>query len=176
MDAGAKMILGVILILSVAYVLVSIWLLILGVDYPVLWGLVAFLFNYVPNIGSIIAAVPALLLALVQLGPWAAFWSGLGYLAINALVGNVIEPRFMGKGLGLSPLIVFISTLGKFSTTTKVSKSGFKPGKPLHRWISARDACSYGCISNWLVRSRVTRFLIGCASSRKTRTGTVLAR
>jgi len=85
----------------------SLWLI--GVDYPVLWGLMAFLFNYVPNIGSIIAAIPAILLAVIQLGPWAALWTGLAYVLINALVGNLIEPRFMGKGLGLSPLIVFIS-------------------------------------------------------------------
>ena len=90
-------------------VLVSCCLWLLGVDYPVLWGLIAFLFNYVPNIGSIIAAIPAVLLALIQLGYWAAFWTGLAYLLINTLVGNVIEPRFMGRGLGLSPLIVFIS-------------------------------------------------------------------
>jgi predicted PurR-regulated permease PerM len=90
-------------------VLVSSCLWFIGVDYPVLWGLIAFLFNYVPNIGSIIAAIPAILLALVQLGLWPALWTGLIYVLINALVGNVIEPRFMGKGLGLSPLIVFIS-------------------------------------------------------------------
>jgi len=90
-------------------VLVSLWLWVFDVDYPVLWGLVAFLFNYVPNIGSIIAAVPAILLALIQLGPWTTLWVGAGYLVINALVGNLIEPRFMGRGLGLSPLIVFIS-------------------------------------------------------------------
>ncbi len=90
-------------------ILVSVWLLILDVDYPVLWGLLAFLFNYVPNVGSIIAAVPAVLLALIQLGPWSALWAGMGYLVINGLVGNMIEPRFMGRGLGLSPLIVFVS-------------------------------------------------------------------
>jgi AI-2 transport protein TqsA len=90
-------------------VLVSLWLLALGVDFPVLWGLVAFLLNYVPNIGSIIAAVPAVLLALVQLGPPSAFWVAVGYLAVNTVVGNVIEPRFMGRGLGLSTLIVFLS-------------------------------------------------------------------
>ena len=90
-------------------VLVSVGLLLLDVEYPVLWGLLAFLFNYVPNIGSIIAAVPAVLLAWVQLGPWMALWVGLLYLLINGLVGNLIEPRFMGKGLGLSPLIVFVS-------------------------------------------------------------------
>lgn len=90
-------------------VIVTLVLLIIGVDYPVLWGLVAFLFNFVPNIGSIIAAIPAVLLALIQLGAGAALWTAAGYLAINSLVGNVIEPRFMGKGLGLSPLVVFIS-------------------------------------------------------------------
>jgi predicted PurR-regulated permease PerM len=90
-------------------VMISFWLWILGVDYPVLWGLVAFLFNYVPNIGSIIAAVPAVLLALVQADPQTAFWTAVGYLVVNNLVGNMIEPRFMGSGLGLSPLVVFIS-------------------------------------------------------------------
>jgi predicted PurR-regulated permease PerM len=90
-------------------VVVSIWLSILGVDYPLLWGLLAFLFNYVPNIGSIIAAVPAVLLALVQLGADSALYAGLGYVVVNIVMGNVIEPRFMGKGVGLSTLIVFIS-------------------------------------------------------------------
>lgn len=90
-------------------ILIGLWLWILDIDYPVLWGMLAFLFNYVPNIGSIIAAVPAVLLALIQFGPQASLWTAVGYLVVNSLVGNVIEPRFMGKGLGLSPLIVFIS-------------------------------------------------------------------
>jgi len=88
---------------------ITIWLWLIGVDYPVLWGTLAFLLNYVPNIGSIIAAIPALLLALVQLGPGAVLWSAIGYLVVNNLVGNVIEPRFMGRGLGLSTLVVFLS-------------------------------------------------------------------
>jgi predicted PurR-regulated permease PerM len=90
-------------------ILVAALLALLGVDYPLLWGTLAFLFNYVPNIGSIIAAIPAVLLALIQLGPQMAAWTAVGYLVINSVVGNGIEPRFMGKGLGLSPLIVFIS-------------------------------------------------------------------
>jgi AI-2 transport protein TqsA len=90
-------------------VLVWAWVGLLGVDFPVLWGLVAFLLNYVPNIGSIIAAVPAVLLALVQLGPQTALWVACGYLAINTLVGSIIEPKFMGRGLGLSTLVVFMS-------------------------------------------------------------------
>ncbi len=80
----------------------------LGLDFPLLWGMLAFLLNYVPMIGSIIAAVPAVLLALVQLGPAAAGATALGYVVINVVFGNIIEPRVMGYGVGLSPLIVFI--------------------------------------------------------------------
>jgi len=88
---------------------ITAWLLILGVDYPLLWGLLAFLLNYIPNIGSIIAAVPTILLALIQLGVASALWVALGYLVVNSVVGSMIEPKFMGRGLGLSTLVVFIS-------------------------------------------------------------------
>ena len=88
---------------------IAIWLAVLGVDYPLLWGLLAFLLNYVPNIGSILAAVPAVLLALIQLGLGPALAAGAGYLAVNLIMGNAVEPRFMGKGLGLSTLVVFLS-------------------------------------------------------------------
>lgn len=90
-------------------VAVSVWLAIQGVDYPVLWGLLAFLFNFVPNIGSIIAAVPAVVLAFVQLGGGAALVTALGYLLINGIVGNFIEPKLMGQRMGLSTLVVFLS-------------------------------------------------------------------
>jgi len=90
-------------------VFITVWLSILGVDYPVLWGLMAFLFNFVPNIGSIIAAVPAVMLATVQLGLDSAAYAGLGYIIVNVVMGNVIEPRYMGKGVGLSTLVVFLS-------------------------------------------------------------------
>jgi predicted PurR-regulated permease PerM len=67
--------------------------------------------NYIPNIGSIIAAVPTMLLALVQLGLGGMIWTGIGYLAVNLVVGNIIEPKVMGKGLGLSTLVVFLSLI-----------------------------------------------------------------
>ena len=88
---------------------IGLWLAVIGVEYPVLWGLLAFLLNYVPNIGSIIAAVPAVLFAAIQLGPGAAVWSAVGYFAVNIVVGSIVEPRFMGRGLGLSALVVFLS-------------------------------------------------------------------
>jgi len=92
-------------------ILVAIWLTVIGVDYPLLWGLLAFALNYVPNIGSIIAAVPAVLLAIIQLGFMRAGAAAAGYVVINLLMGSVIEPRFMGRGLGLSTLVVFLSLL-----------------------------------------------------------------
>jgi AI-2 transport protein TqsA len=92
-------------------VLVYIALLIIGVDYPLLWALIAALMNYIPNIGSIIAAFPAVLFALVQLGLSGAVWTLGSFMVVNNVLGNVIEPRIMGKGLGLSTLVVFLSLL-----------------------------------------------------------------
>ena len=88
---------------------VSIYLAILGVDFALLWGLVAFLLNYVPNIGSIIAAIPAILLALIQLGVGPALLTCLGYVVVNVVFGSILEPKFMGRRLGLSTLVVFLS-------------------------------------------------------------------
>ncbi len=81
----------------------------IGVEYALLWGLIAFLLNYIPNIGSIIAGVPAVLFALVQLGFAGAGWTMVGYVIVNLVVGNIIEPKMMGKEMGLSTLIVFLS-------------------------------------------------------------------
>jgi AI-2 transport protein TqsA len=92
-----------------AGILIGIWLSILGVDSPVLWGFLAFLLHYVPNVGSIIAAIPAVILTLVQLGIGSAALTAAGYLAVNFILGNVVEPRLMGRRLGLSTLVVFLS-------------------------------------------------------------------
>jgi len=94
---------------TITGVLVTLWLWLLGVDHAQLWGVMAFLLNFVPNIGSIIAAVPAVLLALVQLGMGTALLAAAGYLVVNIVIGSVLEPRFMGKGLGLLTLVVFLS-------------------------------------------------------------------
>ena len=80
----------------------------LGVDFPLLWAMLAFLLNYIPTIGSIIAAVPAILVALVQLGPGEASATAVGFIVINLVFGNIVEPRLMGYGVGISPLVVFI--------------------------------------------------------------------
>lgn len=90
-------------------VFIMTWLIVLKVKYPIVWGLIAFLLNFVPNIGSIVAAVPATILALLQLGPGGAALTALGYLLVNTIIGNFVEPRLMGERLGLSTLVVFLS-------------------------------------------------------------------
>ncbi len=92
-------------------VLVTVFLLVMGLGYPVLWGLMAFLLNYIPSIGSIIAAIPAILLSVVQLGFFKTGIIAIGYLFINISLSSFIEPRYMGKGLGLSTLVVFLSLI-----------------------------------------------------------------
>jgi len=89
------------------FVTVMLWLV--GVHYAFLWGLAAFLLNYIPTIGSFIAAIPAVLLSLVQFGISRTIIVMIGYLIINFAIGNVVEPKIMGKGLGLSTLVVFLS-------------------------------------------------------------------
>ena len=91
--------------------LVIILLLITGVDYPYLWGMLAFFLNFVPTIGAFLAAVPVVLMALIQYGPGRALGVAIAYTVINVFIGNFVEPRFMGKGLGLSPLVVFLSLI-----------------------------------------------------------------
>ncbi len=89
------------------------WLacLALRIDFPILWGLVAFLFNYVPAIGSIVAAIPPIILALIKGGFWPAA-AVLGcYLAINIAIGNFLEPMLLGDRFGISTVVVILSVL-----------------------------------------------------------------
>ena len=92
-------------------ILIGVWLAFLGVDYPILWGFLAFLLNYVPNVGSTIAAAPAILLAFIQLGINRALIAASGYLAVNFILDTLIETRLMGKKLDLSTLVVFLSLI-----------------------------------------------------------------
>lgn len=86
---------------------ISAWLL--GVDFALLWGLLAFFLNFIPNVGSLIAAIPAVLIALLQHGVWTAIALMAVYVVINLLLGNVIEPAMLGRSLGLSPAVVILS-------------------------------------------------------------------
>jgi predicted PurR-regulated permease PerM len=90
-----------------------IWLFLwaIGIDFAPLWGVIAFLLNFVPVVGNVVMMIPAVLLALVQADLATALLVAAGYLVVNTVIGNVIEPRVMGKGLGISTLAVFIALL-----------------------------------------------------------------
>jgi len=92
-------------------ILLGLWAWFMELDFPVLLGLVAFVLNYVPTIGSVIAAIPAVLLAVVLHGMGHALIVGMGYLAVNTAFGNLIEPSMMGRRLGLSTLVVILSLI-----------------------------------------------------------------
>lgn len=92
-------------------IFVSLGLAIIGVDFPILWGALAFLLNFIPNIGSIIAAVPAVLLAFLQLPIGYGIATIVLFFAVNFVIGNIAEPKLMGKSLGLSSFVVFISLI-----------------------------------------------------------------
>lgn len=92
-------------------ILVTALLYAMRVDFPVLWGFLAFLLNYVPSVGSTIAGIPAVLLALLQFGPWRAVLVAAGYVVINLGIDYGIEKRLMGTKLGLSTLVVFLSLI-----------------------------------------------------------------
>ncbi|MFQ5700767.1 MAG: AI-2E family transporter [Acidobacteriota bacterium] len=85
------------------------WLALLGVDFAVMWGVLAFLLNYIPTIGSVLAAIPPILLGFIQYGAGVTILIGVGYLAVNVLLGGFLEPRVLGRGVGLSTLVVFLS-------------------------------------------------------------------
>ena len=91
--------------------LIGLFLTLLSVDFAALWGLLAFLLNYIPSIGSFVASIPPVLLTLLQNQPGLAILVAVGFLAVNVTIGNGIEPRVMGQGLGLSTLVVFLSLI-----------------------------------------------------------------
>lgn len=91
--------------------LVSLMLWAKGVNFYILGGLLAFLLNYIPNVGSILSAIPGVLVTILQLGMTDAMSIALGYLVINMIVGNFLEPKVLGRGLGLSSLTVFLSLI-----------------------------------------------------------------
>lgn len=92
-------------------ILVGVSLSLVGLDYPILWGLLAFLLNYIPTIGSIMAAIPAVIISYIQLGMPQTYWTIGIFVVVNVVIGSVLEPRIMGKGLGLSTFVVFFSLI-----------------------------------------------------------------
>lgn len=125
---------------------VGLFCAVVGVDFPVLWGLLAFLLNYIPNVGSIIAGIPPVLIALIAHGFGRATIVLAGYAVINMVIGNVIEPPLLGKRLGLSAFYVFLSLVvwgaiwgpaGMLLSVplTMLMKLGFE-ASPNLKWVS----------------------------------------
>jgi predicted PurR-regulated permease PerM len=89
----------------------AIFLMFLGVDFALLWGIVAFLLSFIPNVGFILALIPPTILALLEFGWARALMVVIGYILINGFFDNVLKPKLMGEGLDLSAMLVFISLI-----------------------------------------------------------------
>ena len=92
-------------------VMITTVLILFQIDYPILWGFLGFLLNFIPVIGSLIAAIPPLLLALIHHEIGTVAWLAIIFIIINNLISNVLEPKFMGQGLGLSAAVIFFSLI-----------------------------------------------------------------
>jgi predicted PurR-regulated permease PerM len=92
-------------------VLLGLWCHLWGVEGAVLWGVLAFALNFIPIVGSLVAAIPPVVLALVLGSPADDAAVAAGYVAVNLVVDNIVEPRVMGRAAGLSPLVVLIAML-----------------------------------------------------------------
>jgi predicted PurR-regulated permease PerM len=86
-------------------------LLMLGVDFAVMWGIFSFFLSFVPNVGFILALIPPTVLALLEHGWPTALLVIIGYILINGAVDSVLKPRVMGQGLNISPLVVTLSLI-----------------------------------------------------------------
>lgn len=110
-DTQIQRYLGIKTVISlITGLLATIILLFFGVDFAIVFGFFTFVLNYIPNIGSIIATALPLVIALFQFDTlWPAFWILIVLGTLQMLLGNFIEPKVMGRGLGLSPLVILFS-------------------------------------------------------------------
>jgi predicted PurR-regulated permease PerM len=123
------------------------WVAFLGVDFAVLWGIVAFACHFVPNIGAVLAAAPPMAVALVQFDASQAIAVAAGYFVIGLVLGNLAEPALLGRRLGLSTLVVFVSlvvwgwlwgAVGMFlSVPLTMSLRILLAHSPEWRWVAA---------------------------------------
>ncbi|MFD3704735.1 AI-2E family transporter [Nocardia sp. NPDC058658] len=81
----------------------------MGVPLPILWGLLSFITNYIPNIGFVIGVIPPALLALLDSGPVLMIWVIVVYSVINFVIQSIIQPKFVGDAVGLGVTITFLS-------------------------------------------------------------------
>lgn len=126
-------------------VIVWLGLELMGVQFALMWAVLAFLLNYVPNIGAVISAVPPMIQVLLFNGIYECILVGALFLVVHMVIGNILEPRMMGHRLGMSTMVVFLSLLiwgwllgpvGMLLSVplTSVCKSGWKPPKAAANW------------------------------------------
>ena len=96
-------------LLTGIFVFLGTW--VVNLDFPIIWGFLAFVLNFIPNFGSIISGILTTFFALVQFWPKPApvIWVGFVMLAVNMILGNFVEPKVQGRNLGLSPFIIIVS-------------------------------------------------------------------
>ncbi len=99
------------LISALTGLLAGFWCWFFDLHYPLLWALLAFLFNYIPAVGSTAACIPAIVEALVQHGPGTAIFVAIGYGGINFFLDNFVQPTMLGNRFGISPLVVILSVI-----------------------------------------------------------------
>lgn len=92
-------------------VAIALWLWLVGVDHAPMWGVLMFLLNFVPGIGQTLAMVPILLMAWLEGGIELVLLAGAGGIVINTIIGNWLEPKYLGEGLGLSTFVVIMSLI-----------------------------------------------------------------
>lgn len=96
-------------LLTALWILLVLWFY--DMRYPLLWATLVFFLNFIPVVGSIFAAIPAIILALIDHSLMTAVWIAMWYMIVNTVIGNILEPHVMGKGLGLSSLTIFLSMI-----------------------------------------------------------------
>jgi predicted PurR-regulated permease PerM len=89
----------------------TVWFFLMGVEFAILWGILAFLLSYIPSIGFWLAAIPPTILALLESGPGTAVLVFLGIVLINGFAENVVKPKYMGEGVNLSPFMIIFSVI-----------------------------------------------------------------
>ncbi len=123
-------------------------LLILGVPLPLVWAVLSFITNYIPNIGFVIGLLPPALLALVEKGPVTALIVVVAYSVMNFVIQSIIQPKFTGDAVGITPTVSFISLLlwtavfGPLGALialpfTLMVKAMLLDSDPRTRWINA---------------------------------------
>ena len=88
-----------------------ILMLIMGIDFAVIWGFLAFFFSFIPNIGFFLSVIPPALIALLEFGWVHCLILVVGFIVINAIIDNVIKPKYFGQEFNMSVLLVFLSLL-----------------------------------------------------------------